>query len=210
VEEGGWGEYCVVLEVCHYGWNNLTLSPKSWNMKFPGCMPVNFCRYNIEEAQRGDDVGGGYYFSEKTDVVRYLVVFTEYTVVLVDWTMTGKQITPQGYSKEDHMKSVLPLIKPGTVFDGELVMHRKLRRPLVIVSDVLCISSSEPILHLPFRKRLHHLHHVSFGTKTTYRGRSTGSDEYLAPSPEEFCTEDRVGWIVIQDDRRERCTDLSQ
>jgi len=148
------------------GGKNPTPSPKSCNMKFPGCMPVNFCRHNIEEAQRGDDAEGGYYLSEKTDGVRYLMVFTGDTVVLVDRTMTGKQITPQGNSDEDPMKSVLPLIKPGTVFDGEVVMHRKLRRPLFIVFDVLCISPTEPILHLPFRKRLHHLHHASFRTET--------------------------------------------
>jgi len=33
--------------------------PKMCNNKFPGYMPVIFCRHNIEEAQRGDDKEGG-------------------------------------------------------------------------------------------------------------------------------------------------------
>jgi len=146
------------------GGRSPTPAPKMCNNKFPGCMPVNFCRHNIEEAQRGDDKEGGYFLSEKTDGVRYFMVFTGDTVVLVDRTMTGKQITPPNGSEEEPMKSVIPLIRPGTVFDGEVVMHRKLRRPLFIVFDVLCCSPTEPILHLPFRTRLKHLKSATFRT----------------------------------------------
>ena len=45
---------------------------------------------------------------------------------------------------EDPLGYLLPLIKPGTVLDGEVVMHRKLRRPVFVVFDVLAIP--EPIL----------------------------------------------------------------
>lgn len=154
-------------------------NPKLMNIKFPGCMPVNFCRHNIEEVQRGDDKEGGYFLSEKTDGVRYLMVFTGDTVVLVDRTMTGKQPTPLNNSDDDPMKSVLPLIKPGTVFDGEVVMHRKLRRPIFIVFDVLCISSTEPILHLPFHMRLKHLMRASFRTESAKKDMFASSEAAL-------------------------------
>ena len=53
-------------------------------------------------------------------------------------------------------------IKPGAVLDGEVVVHRRLRRPVFIVFDVLANSANEPILHLPFEQRLRHLRSASF------------------------------------------------
>jgi len=47
-------------------------------------------------------------------------------------------------------------VKPGAVLDGEVVVHRKLRRLIFIVFDVLANLANEPILHLPFEQRLHH------------------------------------------------------
>jgi len=139
------------------------------NIKFPGCMPVNFSRHNIEEVQRAD--GNGYFLSEKTDGVRYLMVFTGKTVVLVDRTMKGKQPIPRnGKNGIDPMSNILNLVNPGTVLDGEVVMHRKLRRPVYIVFDVLSISSTQPTLHLPFEQRLWHL------KKATFRAASADSD----------------------------------
>ena len=52
-----------------------TPSASLYNIKFPGCMPFNFQRHNIEEVQRSDS-DGGYFLSEKTDGVRHLMVFT--------------------------------------------------------------------------------------------------------------------------------------
>ncbi len=48
-------------------------------------------------------------------------------------------------------------------------MHRKLRRPLFIVFDVLCLSATQPILHLPFAQRLHYLRRASFRSETADR-----------------------------------------
>jgi mRNA guanylyltransferase len=48
--------------------------------------------------------------------------------------------------------------------DGEVVMHRKFRRPIFIVFDVLAISTEQPVLHLPFEQRLQYLRHSSFRT----------------------------------------------
>lgn len=142
-------------------------SPALSNVKFVGCMPVNFSRHNIEEVQRSPD--NGYFLSEKTDGVRHFMVFTGDTVVLVDRAMNGKQPAPvPGGDQDEPMSSVIPLIKPGTVFDGEVVMHRGKHgskskpRAVFIVFDVLAISTTEPILHLPFEERYNHLKHASF------------------------------------------------
>lgn len=143
------------------------------NIKFPGCMPVNFQRHNIEEVQRSDS-DGGYYLSEKTDGVRHFMVFLGDTVVLVDRAMKGKMIDISHFKKstsnEDPMSSIIPLIKRGTVFDGEVVMRRsKPQRPVFIVFDVLALSTTDPILHLPFSQRLQHLKRASFRTANADR-----------------------------------------
>ncbi|KAL9179876.1 hypothetical protein ACHAXT_007846 [Thalassiosira profunda] len=131
---------------------------------FIGCMPVNFSRHHIEEVQRSD---GGYFLSEKTDGVRYLMVFTGTTAVLVDRASHEKMVAfqpkPRGSDTAmDPLSNILSAIKPGAILDGEVVVHRKLRRPIFIVFDVLANSANEPILHLPFEQRLKHLKAASF------------------------------------------------
>lgn len=140
---------------------------------FIGSMPVNFSRHNVEEVQRSD---GGYYLSEKTDGVRYLLVFTGKSAVLVDRASheTKKAFQPKpcegreggaGSNVEnsnDPLHKIASSIKPGAILDGEVVVHRKLRRPIFIVFDVLANSANEPILHLPFERRLQHLKAASF------------------------------------------------
>jgi len=143
--------------------------------KFPGCMPVNFSRHNIDEIQRNAD--SAYFLSEKTDGVRYFMVFTGDTVVLVDRAMRGKQPLPivqvaGGSAGDEPFANILSLIQPGTVLDGEVVMNRRSRskpRPIFIVFDVMAISVTEPVLHLPFEQRLRHLRRASFRTKTAAR-----------------------------------------
>jgi mRNA guanylyltransferase len=139
------------------------------NVKFVGCMPVNFSRHNIEEVQRSPE--NGYFLSEKTDGVRHFLIFTGKTAVLMDRAMRGKQPIPRPGSNtsEDPFAPILSLIKTGTVLDGEVVMHRKLRRPIFIVFDVLTLSETEPILHLPFEQRLQNLRRASFRTATANR-----------------------------------------
>jgi hypothetical protein len=143
------------------------------NHKFIGCMPVNFSRHHLEEIQKAS--GSAYFCSEKTDGVRHLLVFLGHTAVLVDRAMKGKQpipISAPGDSAQDPFARVLSLIKPGTVLDGEVVMNRKggpQPRPIFIVFDVLSLSTTESILHLPFEQRLKHLKHASFRTPTANR-----------------------------------------
>jgi mRNA capping enzyme, catalytic domain/mRNA capping enzyme, beta chain/mRNA capping enzyme, C-terminal domain len=140
-------------------------SPALANVNFVGCMPVNFSRHNIEEVQRSPE--NGYFLSEKTDGVRHFLIFTGKTAVLIDRAMRGKQPIPRSAEEDDPLGYLLPLIKPGTVFDGEVVMHRKLRRPIFIVFDILAIP--EPVLQLPFEQRLNHLRRASFRTSTAQR-----------------------------------------
>ena len=144
-------------------------SPALGNIKFPGCMPVNFARHNIEQVQHSPE--SDYFLSEKTDGVRHFMIFTGDAVVLLDRNMTGKQPIPVGGAKGDPLGHLIQLIRLGTVFDGEVVMHRgrpgtkDKPRPIFIVFDVLAISSKEPILHLPFGKRYHkHLKPATFRT----------------------------------------------
>lgn len=146
-----------------------TPSPSLANLNFCGCMPVNFSRHNIDDIQQSPN--NAYFLSEKTDGVRHFMIFTGDTVVLLDRAMKGKQaITSSG---EDPMAPVLSLIQPGTVLDGEVVMHRggsnHPARPIFIVFDVLCIGPNSAILHLPFEQRLHHLRKATFRTKTANR-----------------------------------------
>lgn len=144
------------------------------NMNFCGCMPVNFSRHNIEDIQTAPE--SAYFLSEKTDGVRHFMIFTGDTVVLVDRAMRGKQVIPSknAPADSDPMAHVLPLIQKGTVFDGEVVMHRGLpgkhpARPIFIVFDVLTVGLNAAVLHLPFEQRLKHLRQATFRTPQANR-----------------------------------------
>lgn len=140
------------------------------NVKFIGCMPVNFSRHDIESIQRSPD--NAYFLSEKTDGVRHFMIFTGDTVVLVDRAMRGKQPMPLSFSNDNNesepFSHIVPLIQPGTVLDGEVVMNRRgdKPRPIFIVFDVLAVSTTQAVLHLPFEQRLKHLRQASFRTQT--------------------------------------------
>ena len=146
-------------------------------------MPVNFSRIDIETVQRAGDKG--YFLSEKTDGVRHLLVFLGNTAVLVDRTMAGKRPkssssdgsnknkdkTAMNRSKnndtDDPLGHLASIVQPGTVLDGEVVVHRGLRRPIFVVFDVLSISTKDAVCHLPFAERLEHLRRGSFQRKAS-------------------------------------------
>jgi len=158
-------------------------SPHLANVNFCGCMPVNFSRHNIEDIQNSPE--NGYFLSEKTDGVRYFMVFTGDTVVLVDRAMQGKQVIPSKNAPpgSDPMAHVIPLIQKGTVLDGEVVMHRgnpgkHPARPIFIVFDVLTLGSRAAVLHLPFEHRLRHLKQATF--RTPLANRDMFADELVA------------------------------
>ena len=147
-------------------------SPALANVKFVGSMPVNFRRHNIKKIK--GSASNEYFLSEKTDGVRYFMVFTGDTVVLVGRDMKGKQPIPMSGSDpaQDPFAPIMKLIKPGTVFDGEVVMNRRpgrKPRPVYIVFDILAISTTQPVLQLPFEQRLRHLRQATFRTATANR-----------------------------------------
>jgi hypothetical protein len=152
-------------------------SPSLANLKFCGCMPVNFSRHDLDKIQ--NSTSGGYFCSEKTDGVRHFMIFTGDTVVLVDRAMRGKQpkwLNPAENTKDNKkepMSHVLDLIQPGTVLDGEVVIHRgganHKARPVFIVFDVMTISPTKPVLQETFEKRLRHLNQASFRTASANR-----------------------------------------
>jgi mRNA guanylyltransferase len=156
---------------------NTLPSPSLANLKFCGCMPVNFSRHDLDKIQ--NSTSGGYFCSEKTDGVRHFMIFTGDTVVLVDRAMRGKQpkwLNPAENSKDNKkepMAHVLDLIQPGTVLDGEVVIHRgganHKARPVFIVFDVMTISPTKPVLQETFEKRLRHLNQASFRTASANR-----------------------------------------
>ena len=163
--------------------HNNYISTTNRNTNFIGCMPINFSRHNLDEIQRASE--HAYYLSEKTDGVRHFMIFTGNTVVLIDRAMRGKQpklISNHHNATESHsttttepFASIIDLIRPGTVLDGEVVMNRRTAaangqpRPVFIVFDVLAISTTEPVLHLPFAQRLQHLRQASFRTPNASR-----------------------------------------
>lgn len=143
------------------------------NQKFIGCMPVNFTRENLDFIQKSSQ--SSYYCSEKTDGVRHLLVFLENTAVLVNRKQAGKKpihlidSTPED---QDPFAPVLDLIKPGAVLDGEVVVNRagaRKPRPIFIVFDVLSLSTTESIIHLPFEQRLRYLKKAAFRTDSAAR-----------------------------------------
>jgi hypothetical protein len=135
-------------------------------IQFPGCMPVNFSRRNLDDIQRQSDAS--YYLSEKTDGVRHFLIFTGLgTAVLVDRAMRCKQ--PRVHDEQEPFRHVIHQIQPGTILDGEVVMNRRggKPRPIFIAFDVLAISVTQPVLQLPFEKRLYHLQSTSFAVTSS-------------------------------------------
>jgi hypothetical protein len=118
--------------------------------RFIGSMPTNFQRHHIDSVVKGD-----YYVSEKTDGVRYLLIFTGSTAVLLDRTMTGWSPIPvQQDTGGDPFLELSQCVQPGTVFDGEVVINRLSRKPQFIIFDVLCQGLSTPLTRHIFSERL--------------------------------------------------------
>ncbi len=115
--------------------------------KFPGAMPVSFHRHHLPK------VTSGYFVSEKTDGVRYLMVFTPTTVVLLDRSMRGFTLKS---TSGDLLGALATKVNPGTILDGEVVVNRRLKQPQFIAFDIL-ISSSTPLTSSNFSERLRHL-----------------------------------------------------
>jgi len=147
--------------------------------QLPGAMPVNFHRADMEKVQVSPD--SDYYLSEKTDGVRHFMIFTGDTVVLVDRALNTKRPKAvMGPSGSDPMAELAKLVQPGTILDGEVVMHRGITptlvetagknnsdvrpheaRPIFDVFDVMMVGGT-PILQHKFEERFKALQQASF------------------------------------------------
>lgn len=105
--------------------------PTGKGSSFPGAQPVNMCKRNVPDAQRGS-----YYVAEKTDGVRYLMMTVPApagspgeTCVLVDRSMNVFQVAGGGL--------LAGCLGSGTILDGELVHNRTLNKAIFVAFDIL-------------------------------------------------------------------------
>ena len=105
--------------------------PTGKGSSFPGAQPVNMCKRNVPDVQRG-----AYFIAEKTDGVRYLMMAVPgpaaaggETCVLVDRSMNAFQVAGGGF--------LAGCLGSGTILDGELVHNRTLNRAIFVAFDIL-------------------------------------------------------------------------
>lgn len=104
--------------------------PTGKGSSFPGAQPVNMCKQNVPDVQRGS-----YFIAEKTDGVRYLMMTVPAprgggeTCVLVDRSMNVFRVTGGGF--------LAGILGSGTVLDGELVHNRTMKKAIFVAFDVL-------------------------------------------------------------------------
>ncbi|CAM9334333.1 unnamed protein product [Choristocarpus tenellus] len=114
---------------------------------FPGAQPVNMCKRNVHDVQRGS-----YYIAEKTDGIRYLMMAVQGkggpTCVLVDRSMAIFKVTGAEFLTQ--------ALGVGTVLDGELVLSRSDGKAVFIAFDILRCRENVT-LQLLFRSRLQEL-----------------------------------------------------
>ncbi|CAM9364559.1 unnamed protein product [Ectocarpus fasciculatus] len=102
--------------------------PTGKGSSFPGAQPVNMCKRNVPDVQRGS-----YFVAEKTDGVRYLMIAVgtgrDATCVLVDRSMNVFRVTGGGF--------LAGIIGVGTILDGELVHNRTMKKAIFVAFDIL-------------------------------------------------------------------------
>ncbi|CAM9213255.1 unnamed protein product [Chrysoparadoxa australica] len=112
---------------------------------FPGAMPLDLGRRDIQRLQRGD-----YFISEKTDGVRYLMVSIRdaqdnAVCALIDRSMNVYSVLGG--------EELAKVVKVGTVLDGELVHNRTgSGRAVFMVFDMLALGDTE-LMKKPFQMR---------------------------------------------------------
>lgn len=111
---------------------------------FPGAQPVNMCKRNVPDVQRGS-----YYIAEKTDGVRYLMLAVPgpagNTCVLVDRSMNVFRVTGGAFLAE--------VLGMGTILDGELVHNRSMMKAIFVAFDILRYRDRN-VMSLNFIERL--------------------------------------------------------
>eukprot|EP00903_Cladosiphon_okamuranus_P014342 g13316.t1 len=103
--------------------------PTGKGSSFPGAQPVNMCKQNVPDVQRGS-----YFIAEKTDGVRYLMMAVQApaggeTCVLVDRSMNVFRVDGGGF--------LAGCLGIGTILDGELVHNRTLNKAIFVAFDIL-------------------------------------------------------------------------
>lgn len=107
-------------------------SPTGKGSSFPGAQPVNMCKRNVPDVQRGS-----YFVAEKTDGVRYLMMVVPApagspggdTCVLVDRSMNAFRVSGGGF--------LAGVLGRGTILDGELVHNRTMKKAIFVAFDIL-------------------------------------------------------------------------
>ena len=129
------------------------LDNQTTEVKSPACMPVNFQRHHFDMIKQGS-----HFVSEKTDGVRYLMIFTDNPaeVVLLDRKMQGWCV-----KDETNLAELCKAVQPGTILDGEVVINRKHKRPIFIIFDVMC-SGTMALVKNKFEHRLQVLRNGGF------------------------------------------------
>ena len=111
---------------------------------FPGAQPVNMCKRNVPDVQRGS-----YFIAEKTDGVRYLMLAVPgpsgNTCVLVDRSMNVFRVAGGTFLAE--------VLGSGTILDGELVHNRTMVKAIFVAFDILR-HRERNVMPLGFLERL--------------------------------------------------------
>lgn len=116
---------------------------------FPGAQPVNMCKRNVPDVQRG-----AYFVAEKTDGVRYLMLSVPAsgggeTCVLVDRSMNVFRVIGGAF--------LAGVLGSGTILDGELVHNRSKKTAIFVAFDILR-HRDQDLVALSFIRRLTILH----------------------------------------------------
>ena len=109
--------------------------------RFPGSMPVGFCRRHLKLVQRPDD----YAVAEKSDGERRLLIIFETTTTNTETRRRCAALVDRSlkYRLVRLTKAALDAMPPGVVLDGEIVFNLDQRVPVFLVFDVLHDGKSE-------------------------------------------------------------------
>lgn len=123
------------------------------HLDFVGSMPINLTRRNLLTVQRN-----GYFLTEKSDGVRYLLYVVASGGAVVGGAEAGQPVAVlmdrACHVFNMHGSAVIgAALGVGAVLDGELVYNRLTKESVFLVFDMLALDG-RPFLHLPFRDRL--------------------------------------------------------
>ncbi|TNV72920.1 hypothetical protein FGO68_gene2376 [Halteria grandinella] len=115
---------------------------------FPGAQPISFQQQHVFDIQQSDFI-----VCEKSDGQRYLLVETMNPsgFFLINRKNQMTQVSPK-HSTFFSTESGKFLIM--NIFDGELLMDRGSKTPVLLIFDALFVRGQKSVMHLPFTQRL--------------------------------------------------------